>query len=601
MIIIEGKRENVAKELKSRFEYDGPFIERMLGIDPTGHKYVDYIAKQLTKIIPELAGPQGGLNVSQQDAISTTLSSVIPWFESNQSKITEDDIWKAETLFRSQVDYVDNISNIAKNPKDINQYTNPDFIRTLMSVVDSRKTEKQIEREAKTQVDKIYEDDQVLVVKPKSFIASCYYGANTKWCTTTKGSSSYFEKYLREGQLYYFIHKMNGIKRALFVKTKPKGYEVYTSTDQETTLEDLESLFPEQKDLIEQLIGIEHFVKKLNDYGRGRIDARELMDSEELIVRIQEDKLRGLSEIIFEFKDDSDFFDIVDLNDDDRWFVNMIFSQYSDYEFYDSYSAEDDWSNGYGPIFEFNKENKKKLEDISNVVLGNYKFDMNNDEFVQKLSAELLELFPDEIESIIYEYRDAMNGEMSETAKNKVRKDFEDVIEPSGFDVVYPYYRFKSTVGNLLMWVYKLRLFKVDLKTIFAKAIQTSSTYGLGGWYENTYEFRDAANFNSEGFNNWVERKLDNIIEKLEDEENPMGEFLEFRKKILDKFSLNVWFDLPKDRNIKFKIENIIREGNLIKVRIKKSMVGERVFKLTEEQFNNLLYQPQLFDLFGDD
>ncbi len=126
MIIIEGRKEDVSKRLKQRFEYDGSFIDRMLSVDPTGYKYVDYIAKQLEKIIPQLAGQKGGLNITQQDAIKDILSMVIPWFHNNVNRITEEDIWKAETIFRERNGMVPNIEGIAKSFKDIAQYENPE-------------------------------------------------------------------------------------------------------------------------------------------------------------------------------------------------------------------------------------------------------------------------------------------------------------------------------------------------------------------------------------------------------------------------------------------------------------------------------------------
>ena len=76
MVIVEGKKEEVAKKLKQRFEYDGPFIDRMMLIDPTGYKYVDYIGKKLEKIIPELAGSKGVLNIVQKETIQLTLFGV---------------------------------------------------------------------------------------------------------------------------------------------------------------------------------------------------------------------------------------------------------------------------------------------------------------------------------------------------------------------------------------------------------------------------------------------------------------------------------------------------------------------------------------------
>jgi len=156
VIIIEGKKEDVSKRLKQRFEYDGPFIDRVLNTDPTNYKYVDYIAKKLEKIIPELAGERGGLNVQkgglnvqQGEALQDLFGTIIPWFHANVNRITEDDIWNAETAFRGDMNneyVVPNIEGIARSPKDINQYENPQFIKKLMSTIDSRKTQRQIER-----------------------------------------------------------------------------------------------------------------------------------------------------------------------------------------------------------------------------------------------------------------------------------------------------------------------------------------------------------------------------------------------------------------------------------------------------------------------
>ena len=127
IILIEGKKEDVAKRLKSKFEFEKGFIDRILDVDPTGYKYVDYIARQLEKIIPELSGPKGGLNQDQSTAIYDIFYQIIPWFHNNFNKITSDDIWKTETKYRARHGVFDNINNLADNPKDINQYTNPAF------------------------------------------------------------------------------------------------------------------------------------------------------------------------------------------------------------------------------------------------------------------------------------------------------------------------------------------------------------------------------------------------------------------------------------------------------------------------------------------
>ena len=603
MIIIEGKKDDVTKQLKMKFEYDGPFIDQMLSIDPTGYKYVDYIGRQLEKIIPKLAGEKGGLNVSQQSGIQSILSNVIPWFHRNQNKITENDVWKAETNFRNaNGETVSNIEGISRQPKDINQYENPSFITFLMNVVDERKTEKELEREAKSQVTKLYEDDDVLVVMPKSYVSSCYYGANTKWCTTTRGSSGYFEKYSRDGKLYYFINKKTGLKRALYIKEKPKLVEVYNEKDIEVGLDELFSDFPQQTDLIDDLVGTSNFIKILKLYARGQASERDLLDSDDSIYRIIPNKIPGQSELIIEFPDDNVFFKALDLGEDDQWFLNAVTSYYSDYEFMDSYTGEEDWKEGYIVYGFLNDENKKTLQKICSVVLPDLQvnFEELSYEDKQKINKTLIDLFPDEIDAIITDYVVEVNSEATQVARDRTSKEINDALQDGGFELTQKYDRVKTTVANFIMWSHLTKLTKIDAISLFNRIIDKTNKSRIGGWYENTYEFRDDEYFDSESFNREIERQFENILEQLEDEENPISEFLEFRKRILDKFSIDVWFDLPKDKSIIFKILTINRDQT-IKVRVRKKMVGDKVFNLTEEQFNQLLYQPQLFDLFGEE
>lgn len=604
MIIIEGKKEDVAKQLKMKFEYDAPFIDQMLSIDPTGYKYVDYIGRQLEKIIPKLAGQKGGLNVSQQSAIQSTLSNVIPWFHRNQNKITEDDVWKAETNFRNaNGETVSNIEGISRQPKDINQYENPSFITFLMNVVDERKTEKELEREAKSQVTKLYEDDDVLVVMPKSYVSSCYYGANTKWCTTTRGSSGYFEKYSRDGKLYYFINKKTGLKRALYIKEKPKQVEVYNEKDIEVGLDELFSDFPQQIDLIDDLVGVSDFIKTLKLYARGQASERDLLDSDDSIYRIIPNKIPGQSELIIEFPDDNVFFKALDLGEDDQWFLNAVTSYYGDYEFMDSYTGEEDWKEGYIVYGFLNDENKKLLQKICSVVLPDLQvnFEELSYEDKQKINKTLIDLFPDEIDAIITDYVVEVNSEATQVARDRTSKEINDALENGGFELIQNYDRVKTTVANFIMWSHLTKLTKIDAISLFNRIIDKTNRSRIGGWYENTYEFRDDEYFDTESFNREVGRQFDKILEELEDEENPISEFLEFRLKIVEKFGVNKWNKLPIDKNVEFKVEGFDREKMKVNLLIEKQYKGTRRLKLSEEQFNQLLYQPQLFDLFGED
>jgi hypothetical protein len=602
VIIIEGRKEDVAKRLKQMFEYDGSFIDRMLSVDPTGYKYVDYIAKQLEKIIPQLAGQKGGLNITQQDAIKDTLSMVIPWFHNNVNRITEDDIWKAETIFRERNGMVPNIEGIAKSFKDIAQYENPEFIKTLMDIVDSKKTEREKERELKSQAEKLYEDDDVLVIRPKSYAASCYYGANTKWCTTTKGSSGYFDKYIKSGVLYYFIKKKENTKMALYRNTEDRKTEVYNAQDNLVSLDDLRVSFPNQNDLIDELIGSGEFIKALRAFTRGKIDSRELEDSDEAILKVKPSDPLGQSTIVIDFDEDEKFFKTLDITEDDQWFLSAINSTYGSYEFMDSYQVEQDFKEGYIIYGELNDENNRKLKEIAELILPGDEFDLNNDEYKIKLSETLLSLFDDEMDWILSDYSSEKNSEMLTTARASIEKEINSFLESIGFILVRDYDQIATTPANLLMWSTRLQLPKIDVISLFNQIIEYSGTGRLGGWQENSYEYQDYDNFDSDAFNNVVERQFEKILEKLDEDEDSGGEkikeFLSFRNRIVKKFGLNKWNKLPSDKSVGFKVESFDRENMKLTIMVEKQYKGMRRLKLSEENFNNLLYQPQLFDLF---
>jgi len=602
MIIIEGKKEDVAKRLKQTFEYDGSFIDRVLNVDPTGYKYVDYIGKQLERIIPILAGVKGGLNVSQQDAIMGILSMVVPWFHNNVNRITEDDIWNAETIFRDRNGMVPNIEGIAKAFKDINQYENPEFIKTLMGIVDSKKTEREKEKELKSQAEKLYEDDDVLVVRPKSYAASCYYGANTKWCTTNKGDSGYFDKYIKSGLLYYFIKKKENTKMALYRNTEDRKTEVYNAQDNLVSLEYLRESFPNQNDLIDELIGSGEFIKTLRAFTRGKVDSRELEDSDDAILTVKLSDPLGQSTIVIDFDEDEKFFKSLDMSEDDEWFLRAINSYYNNYEFMDSYQIEEDFKQGYIIYYILNKENKEKLKEIAELILPGDEFNLDNEEYIIKLSETLIDLFNNEMDWIFGDYASEKNSEMLTTARASIEKEINGFLESIGFTLVRDYDRISTTPANLLMWSARLQLAKIDVISLFNQIVEYSGTGRLGGWAENSYEFQDDDNFDSVSFNDSVERQFEKILEKLDEDENAGGEkikgFLEFRGRIVKKFGLNKWDELPSDKNVLFRVEGFDRENMKVIIRIQKQYKGMRELKLSEENFKNLLYHPRLFDLF---
>jgi len=600
VIIIEGKTEDAAKRLKQKFQYDGPFIDRILNVDPTRYKYVEYIANKLEKIIPELAGPNGGLNVQQGEALQDLFGTIIPWFHANVNRIKEEDIWTAETAFRNDMNneyLVPNIEGIARSPKDINQYENPQFIKKLMNTIDARKTQREIEREIKTQSDKIYEDNDVLVVRPKSHAASCYYGANTKWCTTQTGNPGYFEKYFRDGNLYYFLNKKTNNKLALYRNENERQTEVYDALDRNVPVENLRESFPNQIELIDDLLGMGEFIKKLREFTKGKINSRELEESDDAILQVKSSDPLGQSTIVVDFGNDEKFFKNFDVSEDDMWFMNSVSSSYSDYEFIDSYTVEEDFKEGYIIYGELNDENVEKLKQIGEILIPSKEFNLTSDEYRQELSAVLLDLFDRETDNILSDYFVEKNREMSVTAQQSIAKEINDVLESAGFTLKRRYDEITTTAANLVMWSTRLGINKTDVISLFNQIVENNGG-SIGGWAEDQYEYQDSDNFDSDSFNNEVERQFDSILEKIEEDGTPIVEFLEFRKKILSRYEMNKWFELPKDESIRFKLKNFDKDNMQIVVELLLP-TGVITRKFNEEQFNYLLYQPELFK-FGE-
>ena len=73
--------------------------------------------------------------------------------------------------------------------------------------------------------------------------------------------------------------------------------------------------------------------------------------------------------------------------------------------------------------------------------------------------------------------------------------------------------------------------------------------------------------------------------------------------KISKKYEFDKWYDVPKDNSLSFAIKQIDRDDMKILVVIDKKGEGSRqvkTVKMSEENFYNFLYQPELFDLFGE-
>lgn len=97
---------------------------------------------------------------------------------------------------------------ITKNPKDIQQYkTFHDFnlVQKIANKYITKNEHKNKIVEEETEV--LYDEDDYKVVVPLTHKSSCFWGVETKWCTTSKDNPDYFSNYKNNGTLFYVIDK----------------------------------------------------------------------------------------------------------------------------------------------------------------------------------------------------------------------------------------------------------------------------------------------------------------------------------------------------------------------------------------------------------
>ena len=95
--------------------------------------------------------------------------------------------------------------------QDINRITNIEDVMDLYQ--DSGGSRRQ---EAKSQEQELYQsgdarlifnDSEYKIVIPVTHEASCFFGKNTRWCTTSQNDPKYHDEYTQDGPLYIILHK----------------------------------------------------------------------------------------------------------------------------------------------------------------------------------------------------------------------------------------------------------------------------------------------------------------------------------------------------------------------------------------------------------
>jgi hypothetical protein len=122
---------------------------------------------------------------------------------------------------------------------DLSRYKSFEDVINQMNIADLKAESKELE----TQIIKLYEDDEYIILRPLTYFASKKYGANTKWCTTTEGGE-YFNKYNKKGVLVYCVGKTNGNKVACFNSLSKNEPEFSWWDAKDTRIDSMQSKLP---------------------------------------------------------------------------------------------------------------------------------------------------------------------------------------------------------------------------------------------------------------------------------------------------------------------------------------------------------------------
>jgi hypothetical protein len=148
-------QEGRVEDAKSKYPNNGDLVDFFVSSDPSGNnKYLQWMLKQ----------------VIDKNENRDLVLSLVSKFHKNYQRLEK---------------------------KDINQYkTVGDLLTVLSSLKQSKGEEK---REIKREGARVlYEDENVMVLRPLNHKASCTYGAGTKWCITSKSTDSYWKSYTKE-------------------------------------------------------------------------------------------------------------------------------------------------------------------------------------------------------------------------------------------------------------------------------------------------------------------------------------------------------------------------------------------------------------------
>lgn len=585
-IILENKKATAMRSFVRKYPALINMASKIFDFDTPEGKYAQWIEKNLINDVEFYGGDY--LSSSQIDLITEWYRN-LPYFERNYNRLTPELVSKIHDKYP-----LSDIDKAIENPKDIFSYTSNDLFR-IRNFLEKNKSKSELEKEIKKDAKKIYEDENILVVQPMTLKSSCYYGAETRWCTTST-SSDEFDRYFKNGNLYYFIKK--GVpdgKWALFVSNDGSEVEVFDSKNNKETIKTLKSEFRQLDDEI-----IDNLSNNSQDYnniylylstGNSRILTR---NSDNLS---QYGSFFGVIEVKLDLDDIMKVFGIED--DFEQRSIQQFYHSYSSYDHTDGWY---DFRDGY--VFRhFNESNMEILKKIALYIKPEILPDINEwdstkemNDFAEKLN----DLYERDVDYIISEYTTLNDQSYEEGAREQINSSIIKEMKNLGFKYIED--------DNRRSDVWKFKILATGLGNLFSltnskklsviQMLNKKLDGELDFSGDNIYEYQ--GEFNSDGFNNYIESHLEDILEKIEEDNSPEAlEFIEFLSK--NNYRVKGIYKIPRSDKYSFRILDINAEdGTVTFDMIRDSDNKKKRMAPTFQGFIDFIYNPTLFDEFEE-
>jgi len=499
-------------------------------------------------------------------------------------------------------------NKIKSKPKDINSF---DTIQDLLYFIEQydeflkvADDEKQIKKES----ERIYEDDRFLIIRPLSHKSSCYYGANTTWCTTTKDNDDYFNKYTSRGKLYYILDKKSNNrtygKMALLVPHGKGAYEIYNQQDQGETLNFLLERFEPIKEKILELIN------KSDDYETlKKVKQNPKLGMYEALNSDYFDRFIG-DKVVFNFKGEIEsylgFFKD-EVGDDTLGYYNWMYQNPNGDFFYNTGKFDDDMSEGY-PLYSLTSEQIDTLKAIIEILepqlLSSFEGNDIKRDDLEKVADFIKDNLPDLYESFSYAYSEAEDRSTHKGFLDYLESDICDIYEDIGLKKMEDsdcFEQYEISVDKLL------EFYEDDLESNKNFPIeQVLENQVLGNLeldeypYEMSDVYRDEDEFRHH-FDNDMEKALEKELDRVESDDSLVLDSKQYKRisnYIEKKFGFNTPHKIKSaDEETMILFNGVDPKTNKVKFTLVKDD-EEKKGSAKLETIIKLLTNYTLFDLF---